>query len=139
MNSFERPTLKRVGINNVNDARDLGYKHDGADVALSVGELGRQTEKVLSAHRRDLHREGILKVVGVVHIILRNELLRALVPDRHDVLQKIDELERVAAVAKEEVDSVADLLDVDRLLRRLVLKDQLLQQIECALMVNLQG
>lgn len=102
-------------------------------------KLGRQADEVLSANRCNLHRESVFKVEGVVHVVLRDELLRVLVLDRHDVAEELDELLRVAAVAEEEVDAVADLLDVDRLLRRLVLQDQLLQQVEGALVVHLHA
>ena len=130
-------TLQSVGIDDVNDARDLRDQAYGTDVALCVGEAGRQAEEVLAAHRGDLHREGILKVISVVHVILRDELLGASVLDGHDVLEEVNELERMAAVTEEEVDAVSRLLDVDGLLRRLVLQDQLLEQVECALVVDL--
>lgn len=133
----ESCTLQSVGINHVNDARDLRDEADGADVALCVGEAGWQAEEILAAHGRDLHREGILKVIGVVHVVLRDELLGTPVLDGHDVLEEVDELECVAAMTEEEVDAISHLLDVDGLLCRLVLQNQLLEQVESALVVDL--
>lgn len=131
-------TLQGVRIDHVNDARNLGAQHNGADVALRGCKLCRKTEEVLAADGRDLHREGVLVAIGVVDIVLRDQLLGALVANGYDIVEKVDKLERMAAVREEKVDAIANLFDVDGLLRGLVLEDQLFEEIEGALVVHLE-
>ena len=52
-------------------------------------------------------------------------------------LEKVDELLTVRPIGKEEVDALMNLLDVDALLVRIVLQDELLDEHEGALVVHM--
>ncbi len=60
----------------------------------------------MHAHPADghnLHREGVLVVVGAGMLVVGDQLLVVAILDRHMVLRKVNELERMRPVAEEEV------------------------------------
>jgi hypothetical protein len=81
----------------------------------------------------------VLIVERIIANIVRDELLRGLVPNRYAVLKEVDELERVTLMGEEEVEAVSDLFDVDGLLLSIVLQDQLLEEVDRLLVINLKG
>lgn len=51
----------------------------------------------------NLHREGVLVVVGAGMLIVGHQLLVMTVSDGHVILYEVDELQRMCPVAEEEI------------------------------------
>jgi hypothetical protein len=66
-----------------------------------------------------------------------DQFLTLLDMGRHDSLQKVDKSFSMISLCEEEIDSIVDLLDIDSILVRSVLQDQLLEEEESTLMRDL--
>mmetsp|Transcript_9609 Transcript_9609/g.22787 ORF Transcript_9609/g.22787 Transcript_9609/m.22787 type:complete len:490 (+) Transcript_9609:651-2120(+) len=97
-----------------------------------------QADQVVLADRDNLDRERVLGADFVVVEILRDHLLALhFLPARHHAQDEVLELQRVRPVQEVEVNTIWNLLDVDRLLVRFILEDELLEEVESTLVVHL--
>mmetsp|Transcript_17295 Transcript_17295/g.16499 ORF Transcript_17295/g.16499 Transcript_17295/m.16499 type:complete len:219 (-) Transcript_17295:382-1038(-) len=123
-------------INDVHERSDLVDHHQRTYPSELLRKLFRQHDQVIFADRSKLHSQSVLVVDSIVLEVLGDELLTLLGPAHHLVLNEVCQPVGMGLVLELEVQPVMSLLDPDRLLSRIVLQDQLLQEQECSLVIH---
>lgn len=107
------------------------------DIGHGSGDFERETDDVVLANGDDLDGVGKLGVRRRVLDVLRDELFRRFRFDGSDSAEEFDHLQRMLLCRVEEIESILDFLDGNRVLVGVVLEDELFEIQESTLVVDL--
>ena len=119
--------LQGVWIQNVQRRPNAIAQDQGGDVTSCPGKLDRKGHEVIFADRDDFHRESELVRFRGAMDIHGDQLLRFLAANGNDGAEEVDKLLRVIPLSVEEIQSILDLLDVERISMSGVFEDQLFE------------
>mmetsp|Transcript_36599 Transcript_36599/g.80161 ORF Transcript_36599/g.80161 Transcript_36599/m.80161 type:complete len:234 (-) Transcript_36599:269-970(-) len=114
----------------IDEADDRGRpcaQHQWRQPSQGLRYLRRQEDDVVAAHGANFHADSLFKSIGIVVLVVADQVLGIMVFDHSPGLHKGAKGLGIALPHEEEIDAVLSLLQSDELLVHSVLDDQLLQ------------
>jgi hypothetical protein len=97
-----------------------------------------QKDQIVTAHGSEFSLESVFVMVSIVLFLVGHQLLGRFVAAADVVVDEVDEADSVRPMSELKVNSMPArlTLDINTLLRRIMLQDQLLQEQECSLVID---
>lgn len=131
-------SLHGLDVNQMDSLTNLGDQNHWSNTSILPRQELRQDNKIISAHRCQLHIESVLVVIGLILFVMTDQLLGVPLFAHQVVIDEVCKSLGVRPVVEMEVEALAVVfvLNVDHLVSCVVLKDHLFKEEEGSLMVD---